>query len=112
MPSKPVQSVPASALRDWYNADPKRIQRLPEAARVSVQRREDGKMPRGRVHPLAQKDHNKRRPSAQYVTGNTNAAKAASKAEAVALRAAAAEAGVSVGKRGPLSKAALAALKG
>lgn len=55
---------------------------------------------------IAQYNKGKRGPK-RYVRGNTNAAKAQTKAQREALRAS----GVAVGKRGPLSKSAQAAVK-
>lgn len=98
--SKPT--VTASDLRAFYNADPKRLARLSDAARKTVEA-VDGRLPKGRVHPEARKDHNARR-KVQYVEGATKAAKAQAKAEAVAAREALRASGVEVGKRGPLPK--------
>ena len=98
-------TVTTSDLRDWFNADPKRIAALPEGDRRTVVV-VDGKYPRGRVAKSAVDLHNKRRPKAQYVTGATKAANAAAEARAKAAREAAAKAGLPVGKRGPLSNAA------
>jgi len=56
---------------------------------------------------IAEYNKGKRGPK-RYVRGNTNVAKAQTQAQRQALR----ESGVTVGKRGPLSKAAQAALKG
>lgn len=64
---------------------------------------------RGRLSPEAIAGYNKGKPAARhYVTGTTKAAIAQAKGEAVALRAKAAAAGVTVGKRGPLPKSFLA----
>ena len=104
--SKPT--VTAAALRTFINADPKRLAALSPAARKTVEA-VDGKFPKGRIHKEAVAFHNKRR-KVQYVTGATKEAVAAAKDEAKGAREAAAQAGVTVGKRGPLSKAAKAAL--
>lgn len=95
-------TVTAAAVRTYFNADPKRLAALDESARKTVEF-VDGKAPKGRLHPEAIAVHNKRR-KVQYVTGATKEALATAKAEATALRAAAAEAGFE-GKRGPLPKA-------
>jgi len=95
-------TVTATDLRNFYRADPKRMARLsPEAQRTVAEGA------RGRVHPEAVADHNKRR-KVQYVTGASGVARDAQKAQAKALRAEAARAGFTVGKRGPLPKAFLA----
>lgn len=89
--------VTAREVREFFRADAKRMNALSPEARVTV-----AEGARGRLHPEAVKVHNTRRRTRQYVLG-------ASKAEGVAkaaLRAKAAEAGIPVGKRGPLSKAA------
>jgi hypothetical protein len=60
---------------------------------------------RGQLSEAVIAEYNKgKRGEKRYVRGNTNAAKAATAAQRQALR----EAGVAVGKRGPLSKAAVA----
>jgi hypothetical protein len=94
--SKPT--VTAAELRAFFNADPKRLARLSEAAQRTV--REGA---RGRVHPEAIAVHNKRR-KVQYVAGATTAAKAEARAAAQAQREALRAQGVAVGKRGPLPR--------
>jgi len=96
--------ITAADLRAYYNADPKRIGRLsPEAART-VTYDAQGRSPKGRIHPEA---FSKARGKVKaYTPGNT----AKVKAQAVSLRAQAVAAGA--GKRGPISKAVLASLKG
>lgn len=75
---------------------------LSEAAQATV-----AEGARGRLHPEAIKAFNKgRKAHRRYVLG----AGSQVKAQAVAARAAAAEAGIPVGKRGPLPKAAKVAL--
>lgn len=106
--SKPT--VTAGDVRAYFNADPKRLASLSPEARKTVESVE-GKFPRGRLSPEAVALHNKRRKVA-YVSGATGAAVKAAKAAKAAQRDALREAGVEVNKRGPLSKAALAALKG
>ena len=101
------RTVTARDLRTYFNADPKRLARLSDAARKTVEA-VDGKFPKGRVSPEAVKDHNKHR-KVQYVSGATAQARDAAKTEAAALREAARQAGHTVGKRGPLPKAFLAA---
>lgn len=103
-------TVTAGQVRDYFNADPKRLAALSEDARKTVERVE-GKSPRGRLAPEAVALHNKRRKVA-YESGASNAAKAAAKEQAASLRAAAREAGFEVGSKGPLPKAFLATLKG
>lgn len=94
----------ASDLRSFYRANPARLAKLSEAAQATVR---EGS--RGRLHREAIADYNRgRKPERQYVLGATRRAKTAREAQRNSLR----EAGVTVGKRGPLSKAALASLKG
>jgi hypothetical protein len=63
---------------------------------------------RGQLSEAHIAEYNKgKRADKRYVRGNTNVAKAQTQAQRQALR----ESGVTVGKRGPLSKAAQAALK-
>lgn len=105
-------SITAQNLREYFNADPKRLAALDKAdptgrARKTVEQVE-GKFPRGQVSPVAIALNNKRRPKAQYVRGGSGVAKAAAQVEAARVRKAAADAGITVGKRGPLPKAALA----
>jgi hypothetical protein len=107
---KSVSTVTAGNLRDYFNADAKRLALLSPEARKTVEA-VDGKNPRGRVHAEAVKVHNSRRPTRQYVTGSTKVATAESKAAAAALREQAAKAGHTVGKRGPLPKEFLATVK-
>jgi hypothetical protein len=95
-----VRTATAADLRSFFRADPKRMEALSPEAQVTV--REGA---RGKVHPEAVALHNKRRRTVQYVTGATKATASAAKAEAQAQRAAAAKAGHTVGKRGPLPKA-------
>lgn len=96
-----LKPVLASTVRAYFLADEKRLARLTEAEQVSVKGR--GTLAGGVVN----KYNKGRKPERQYVTGATKA-----NAEAVkAQRAALVDAGLA-GKRGPLSKAALASLKG
>lgn len=97
------QSVTAAQVREFYRADEKRLARLSDEARLTV-------LPgaRGRLHPEVEQDHNSRRRNAVYVLGQTKAVSAQAKADAATLRAEAAKAGFTVGKRGPLPKAFLA----
>lgn len=100
--SKPTV-VTAREVREFFRADEKRVSRLsPEAAATVAEGA------RGRLHPEAVKVHNARRRTRQYVLGASKAAVAKREAQREALR----ESGVPVGKRGPLSKDALARLKG
>lgn len=108
MSKSTVTTVTTSDLRDWFNADPKRIAALPEGDRRTVLI-VDGKYPRGRVAKSAVTLHNQRRRTKVYTTGATKAAVAAQQAEAARIRKAASDAGVKVGTRGPVSKAGLAA---
>lgn len=105
--SKPT--VTAAALRNFFNADAKRLAGLSPEARKTVEFDSEGRAPKGRIHAEAVKVHNQRR-KVQYVTGATKEAVTISKESAKSAREAAAKAGVTVGKRGPLSKAAKAAL--
>lgn len=104
--STAVKSIDAANLRAYFNADPKRLALLDAAdpkgkARKSVEY-VDGKAPRGQVSPIAIAVNNKRRPTAQYVRGNSGTLAAQAKADALALRDKAAAQGLTVGKRGPL----------
>ena len=103
-------TVTARDLRTYFNADPKRLDRLSPEARKTVEAVE-GKFPKGRVSPEAIADHNRHR-KVQYVSGASQAASASAREAAQARRAAAAEAGFTVGTRGPLPKAFLAQSKG
>lgn len=105
--SKPT--VTAAALRSFFNADPKRLASLSDNARKTVQFDSEGRAPKGRIHAEAVKVHNQRR-KVQYLTGATKEAVEVAKGEAKSARETAAKAGVPVGKRGPLSKAAKATL--
>lgn len=96
-------TVTAADVREFFRADEKRLARLSPEAAATV--REGA---RGRLHPEAIKVHNSRRRTRQYVLGASGAAVAARKQ----ARADLAAKGVAVGKRGPLSKEALAVLKG
>lgn len=98
----------ASTVRSFYRSNEKAFQRLSDAAKVTV---EEGA--RGRLHPEVVTDYNKRRKATlRYETGATSAAATEAKSQAQALREAAAEAGFTVGKRGPLPKGFLDSLKG
>ena len=92
--SKPT----AAALRAYYQADPKRVARLSEAAAHTVR-----KGARGRVHPEA--ISKARGKVAAYEVGNSKEASTQAKAEALAIREAAREVGLTVGVRGPLPEA-------
>lgn len=99
-------TVPASAVRAFYN-DPSK-----GAARTASLTDPKCVLPgaRGRLSPEAIAGYNKGKPAGRrYVSGNTKAVNAAAEAEAARIRKAALDAGVSVGKRGPLSNKALAA---
>jgi hypothetical protein len=97
--------VSATDLREYFNADPKRLAKLSERARKSVER-VDGRFPKGRVNPEAIKVHNKNRKTVEYRPGATAELRDQAKADAKALRESLAAAGVQVGTRGPLPKAA------
>lgn len=71
-------AVSASQVREYFNADPKRLAALSPEARFTVEVREGGKFPRGRLHRDAVAVHNKRR-KAQYVQGTPKPVKAAAK---------------------------------
>jgi hypothetical protein len=101
------KSIDARNLRTYFNADPKRLALLDKEdptgrARKSVEA-VDGRFPRGQVSPIAIAVNNKRRPTAQYVRGNSGTLAAQAKVEAQAVRAKAASRGLTVGLRGPLS---------
>lgn len=101
--SKPVT---AAVVRERMRSDAKRTAGLSEKALHTL-------TSRGRLHPEVIASYNKGRKADQrYVLGATRAAVTAQKAQNVALRAQAAESGITVGKRGPLPKAFLASLKG
>lgn len=101
--SKALATAPTAAdVRALFRSNETRMGRLSEAAQATV--REGA---RGRLHPDAIKEFNKgRKPGRRYVLGATKDAKAAQ----AALRVKAAEAGLPVGKRGPLSREAKVAL--
>lgn len=72
-------------------------------------RQQNSIVSRGQAAEAAIKVYNKgRRPHLRYVRGNGGAAKA----QTAATRQSLVSQGIAVGQRGPLSKAALAALKG
>lgn len=97
-------TVTAADVRSLFRESPARFDRLSEAAQATV--REGA---RGRLHPQAVKEFNKgRKAHRRYALGATTAATQERKAKREALR----QAGVAVGKRGPLSAEALASLKG
>lgn len=92
--------VVASNVRDYFRADEKRMGRLSPEAQATVK---EGA--RGRLHAQAIKEFNsKRKPHRRYALGATKVSVEAKAAHREALRAA----GVEVGKRGPLPKAAKA----
>lgn len=102
--NKSTNIVTAADVRNLFRTNDARMARLDETAQATVR-----KGARGRLHPQAIKEFNKgRKAHRRYVLGATKDAKAAQ----AALRDKAAQAGVTVGKRGPLSKEALAVLKG
>lgn len=97
-------TVTARSLREFYNADPKRLARLSDQARRTVEADSEGRFPKGRVHPEAREDHNKRR-RVTYTEGATK--------QTLIDRTEARQALVAqglAGKRGPLSKATKQAL--
>lgn len=101
-----VKSIDARNLREYFNADPKRLALLDAEdptgkARKSVEA-VAGKFPRGQVSPVAIAVNNKRRPTAQYVRGNSGTLAAQAKANAQSIRETAKAQGLTVGKRGPL----------
>lgn len=79
--TKNITAVSAFAVREFFNADPKRLAALSPEARHTVEVREGGKFPRGRLHREAVAVHNKRR-KVQYVQGTPKPVKAASKPKA------------------------------
>lgn len=101
--SKPSPVNPTAAqVRAFYAANPARAERLSEKAQHTLT--SNGQM----AHEVIN-DYNKgRKPERQYVVGGTKAAKARNEAAREALRSQ----GITVGARGPLSKAAQVALKG
>lgn len=102
----------AANVRNFFNADPKRLDALSPAARHTVEVVE-GKSPRGRIHPEAVALHNRRKPKAKYVVAVSEGtqARAKAKADAAALRAKARKAGFEVKDRGRLPKAFTDTLK-
>ena len=100
------KSTTAADVRNFFRADAKRLARLSDDAAKTV--REGA---RGRLHPEVISTYNKgRKADRHYVSGASTREAIASKGEAQNLRVAAAEAGLAVGVRGPLSKAAKEAL--
>lgn len=98
--------VTAAVVRERMRADSKRTAGLSDKALHTLNSR-------GRLHPDIIKAYNKgRKPAQRYVLGATRTAVTAQKAENKAKREALVKAGVQVGTRGPLPKAALASLKG
>jgi hypothetical protein len=96
---RPVNPT-AAQVRAFVSANPKMLDGLSPEARHTVNNR-------GRLHREVIKAYNKGvKPEKQYVLGASGRAVAAKAAQ----RAQAAEKGIAVGARGPLSKAALAAL--
>lgn len=94
----------AAVVRDTFRSNEKRMARLSPEAQKTV-----APGARGRLHPEVIANFNRgRKPANRYELGATKASVDAK----AAARAKAASAGVKVGKRGPLSKEALAALKG
>lgn len=97
-----VSAITASTVRTYFRAEAKRMDRLSPEAQATVQRGA-----RGRLHPQAIKEFNAKRPAhRRYVLGATKAEVARREAERDSLR----KAGVPVGERGPLPKAAKAVL--
>ena len=98
-----LKPVLASTVRDYFQGNEARMARLTEAEQVSVR-----PGARGALHSGVVRKFNKgRKPERQYVQGATKAHSTATSAQRATLVAQ----GLA-GKRGPLSKAALAALKG
>jgi hypothetical protein len=108
------KSITAANLRAYFNADPKRLALLDAADKTGKARHTvefvNGKAPRGQVSPVAIAVNNKRRPTAQYVRGNSGVIAQKAKADAKALRSEAVAKGFKVGSRGPLPKDAMKAL--
>lgn len=104
MSKSTVSPATAAMVRAFYN-DPTKGAARTASLTKGAQSVAPGS--RGRLHPEAIAGYNKGKPEARrYVTGTTKAAVSAAKAEAEALRAQALAAGLTVGKRGPLSKEA------
>ena len=102
MAKSTVTAPTAASVREFYRSNEKRMGRLSPEAQATL-----AEGARGRLHPQVISDYNRgRKPERRYVLGATRKAGEAR----AAARAKAAEAGVPVGKRGPLSKAAKAAL--
>lgn len=68
-----MSNVTAATVREFYNAKPERLARLDASARKTVEFDENGRAPRGRLHPKAIKAYNKGRKN-QYVLGSTTEA--------------------------------------
>lgn len=95
----------ASDVRSMFQSNPARMARLSLAAQRTV-------VPgaRGKIHPDAiREDSRGRKAEHRYVPGATKAVTTAAKADAAAVRAAAAKAGHTA-KVGPIPKAVLASL--
>lgn len=103
MSAKPTTAVTTAELRTWYRADEKRLARLSDAARKTV---EPGA--RGRVHPEVGADFAKRTRGKVYTEGLSGKRQREAKAAAAAKREQLRAAGVAVGARGPLPKVAKA----
>lgn len=88
MTNSNITAVSASQVREYFNADPKRLAALSTEARFTVEVREGGKFPRGRLHREAIAVHNKRR-KVQYVQGTPKPVKAAAKPKAKGRKASA-----------------------
>ena len=98
-----AKTVTAATVRAYFRADEKRMAALKsDAARHTV-----AEGARGRLHPEVIKAYNaKRRTTARYAEGANAKVKEAAETNRKVL----AEAGIEVGKRGPLSKEAKAYL--
>lgn len=86
----------AQSVRDWFNADPKRVARLSETAKAALAPKRRGRLPAEVIKVY----NSKRRKDDRYEGGNTTKVNADRKAARAALVAQ----GVA-GKRGPLPKA-------
>lgn len=98
-------TVTAGEVRAYFRSNEKASALLSEKSRASMAEGTRGRLPADAVEVF-----NKRSRTKVYEQGSTKVLREAAKAEAAALRAAAAKAGIKVGERGPLPKAAREAL--
>lgn len=98
-------TVGAGEVRAYFRSNEKAMALLSEKSRASMSEGTRGRLPADAVEVF-----NKRSRTKVYESGATKALRDAAHAEAKAAREAAAKAGIKVGERGPLPKAAREAL--